>query len=207
MTGLLLAFEIVLLVPLFVGTWRTSLLGLSLQGVLMAWMTFRHGASPSLDAALTGIDLVLVRALLVPLLLYRTQRQRHAPRRNEVVPPTLLSWVVALALVLMAFRLADFLAPAEGEQQMLVATSASAVLLAFLVLATRTAPFSQMIGVLRLEYAIALFELGAASHHEAVGIRIGQTALVLVSVLFYRWYLVHLTDDTSPPAPAEGAVR
>lgn len=36
MTGALSAFAIVVLIPLFVATWRTSLLGLSLQGVLIA---------------------------------------------------------------------------------------------------------------------------------------------------------------------------
>ncbi|MDF2691796.1 MAG: hypothetical protein K0S65_179, partial [Labilithrix sp.] len=39
MTGALIAFAIVVLIPLFVATWRTSLLGLSLQGVLIAWLS------------------------------------------------------------------------------------------------------------------------------------------------------------------------
>lgn len=87
----------------------------------------------------------------------------------------------------------------------LVAVAGSALLLGLLVLSTRTGPLSQMIGVLRLENAIALFELGAPAHHEALGIRVGQTAILLVSIAFFRWYLLHLTDADAPAA-SEAAV-
>ena len=41
MTYLLVSFLVVLVVPLFAATWRTSLLGLSLQGLLLGWMALR----------------------------------------------------------------------------------------------------------------------------------------------------------------------
>jgi len=58
------------------------------------------------------------------------------------------------------------------------------------VLATQTGPFSQMVGALRIENAIALFELGGAhTSHEDVGMRIAQTVLLIATVLLFRWYL------------------
>jgi hydrogenase-4 component E len=207
MNGILIAFQIVLLVPLFVGTWRVSLLGLSLQGFLMAWIAFRLGFHLSVDSVIEVVDLVLLRALAGPLLLYRVLLQQNAPRHNDVIAPNLLSWVVAFSLVLLAFRLSDVLVPGESELQLLVAVSTSALLLGFLVLSTRTGPLSQLVGLLRIENAIALFELGAV-HHASIGIRLGQTAITLVSIGFYRWYLrnVSAEETTVVPAPERPAL-
>lgn len=205
MSGTLIAFEIVLLLPLFVGAWRTSLYGLSLQGVLMAWIRL-HQASPlSWGVAVDAIDLVVLRAIAAPAVLYVVLLKQNAPRRNDVIAPNLLSWVLVVALVLMAFRFADALVPAEGDEQALVAVAGSGLLLGFFVLATQTGPLSQMIGVLRLENAIALFELGGA-HREPLGIRAGQTALLLLTLVYFRRYLVRLTAEADVPAAPEAAV-
>ncbi len=197
MNGVLVAFEIVLIVPLFVASFRTSLLGLSLQGALMAWLAFRHGAHLSAETAILFVDLVVVRAIGAPLLFYRVLRAQNAPRRNDVIAPNLFSWTVALVLVLMSFRVADRLVPVESDARTLVAVATSAILLGMLVLSTRSPAFSQTVGALRIENGIALFELGAGSHHEALPIRLGQTVVFLVTVVFFRWYLVHLHADAS----------
>jgi hydrogenase-4 membrane subunit HyfE len=202
MNGILIAFQIVLLVPLFVGTWRTSLLGLSMQGFLMAWIAFRHGFHLSIDTAIEAVDLILLRAITGPVLLYRVLLQQNAPRKNDVISPNLLSWVIAFALVLIAFRLADMVVPGESELQLLVAVSTAALLLGFLVLSTRTGPLSQLVGLFRIENAIALFELGAV-HQASVGLRIGQTTLLLASILYFRWYLQNVrADDEKAPVVA-----
>lgn len=206
MTGLLIAFTIALLVPLFVGTWRTSLLGLSLQGALMAAIAIRQDDAPSLDSAITLFDLVVVRMIAAPMALYYVLREQKITARNDVLAPNLFSWAVAFALVVGAFRVADALVPVEGDEQMLLAVSASALLLGMVVLATGNRTLSEIIGVLRIENAIALFELGAPHHHEPLGIRIGKSALVLVSIGFYRWYLVHVAREGSDPVATERAV-
>jgi hydrogenase-4 membrane subunit HyfE len=201
-TGLLIAFELVLLVPLFIGSWRTSLLGLSCQGFLMAWVAFHDGPHVSFEALLEFVDLVVLRAVAAPTILYAVLHRQDSPRRNDVIAPNLLSWGIALALILMAFRLADALVPLEGDAQTLVAVSASALVLGLLVLSTRTGPFSQMVGALRIENAIALFELGDA-RHSSVGVRIAQSVVLLCSLLLFRWYLVHLSTEADAPASPE----
>lgn len=208
MTGVLIAFVIVLLVPLFVGTWRTSLLGLALQGALMTSISLRvHGKELTLDTALSVVDLFALRMVALPLALYVVLRAHNAPLRNDVIAPNLFSWAMALALVVLAFRSADVLVPLEGNEQMLVAVAASAFLLGLFVLSTGRGTVSQIIGVMRVENAIALFEIGSASQHESLGIRIGQTAVLLVSIGFFRWYLVGLLrEESTPAAPAKAAL-
>lgn len=202
MNSLLIAFEVVLLVPLFVATWRTSLLGLSCQGLLLGWFALRHGFHAGAADVLTAIDLIVVRGVLAPLALYRVMRQSNAPQRNDVIPPNLLSWTAAAALVFVAFRFADA-AVAGEEAQTLVAVSTSAFLLGLLVLSTRSGVFSQIIGALRIENAIALFELGGEPHQESLGIRAGLLALVVLSIGMFRWYLLHLSTEESPPGAPE----
>lgn len=211
MTGILIAFVIVLLLPLFVSKWRTSLLGLAIQGALLAAIAYRQrGVELSASAAVTLIDLVVVRALVMPSVLFRTLRRQNAPPRNDVIAANLFSWAIALALVVAAFRTADVLVPAEGNEQALVAVSTSAFLLGLFVLATARGMVSQVIGLMRVENAIALFELGTKAEHVSLAIRIGQTAIMLISVLFCRSYLSGLarepiTSVTPVPVPSEEA--
>ncbi len=198
MTGLLIAFVLTLLVPLFVGTWRTSLLGLSVQGGLMAAIALRqHGVHLSLENGITLFDLVVLRAIGLPLAIYFVFRARGAAARNDVISPNLFSWAMALALIVFAFRAADVLVPAQGDEQTLVAVAASALLLGMFVLSTGRGPASQIIGLMRIENAIALFELGSGSGHESLALRFGQTAVLLVSMGFYRWYLIGLSREES----------
>jgi len=198
---LLIALLGVLLVPLFLSTWRTSLLGLACQGFLMAWIAWVRNPAPGTAGEwLTLADLVLVRGLWAPLALRQVLRARNAPARNDVIPPNLLSWTLALGLVLTAFNASEALVPETGEERTLVAVALAGLLLAFLVLATQSGPFSQMIGVLRFENAIALFELGGPRHHEDLPLQAAQIAIVVASVGLYRWYLGRLSDDAADTA-------
>lgn len=188
MNPVVIAFLAVLLVPLFVASWRLSLFGLAAQGLLMAWISYQRDPSLySVDAWVGLFDLVVVRGLGAPLLIYTVLRAQRAPSRNDVIAPNLMSWTLAVALVVGAFRFADTLVPTVGDEHSLIAGATAALLLGLLVLAMQTGPFSQMIGALRIENAIALFEL--SGHHHELGMRIAQTLILVVMVLFFRWYL------------------
>ena len=188
MNPLLIAFIGVLLVPLFVASWRLSLFALAAQGLLMASLAYQLDPAMSSAGSWIGMfDLVIVRWIGAPLALYVVLRAQRATPRNDVIPPNLMSWTLAIALVLVAFRFADMLVPVEGDDHSFVAGATAGILLGLLVLATQTGPFSQMVGVLRLENAIALFELG--SHGHELAIQIAQTVLLVITVLMFQWYL------------------
>ena len=200
MSPLLVALLGVLLAPLFVATWRSSLAGLSFQGFLMAWIAYGAGPGPGTpNDWVTLADLVLVRGLGAPLALYGVLRAQNAPARNDVIPPNLLSWTAALGLVLVAFNFSEMLVREPGDQQTLVAVVVASVMLGFLVLATQSDPFSQIEGALRIENAIALLELGGERHREPLGVHLAQMAVVGLTIAFYRWYLATLTAPTSTP--------
>jgi len=187
MSPVLVAFVGVLLVPLFVASWRLSLFGLAVQGLLMAWISYQQDPALSAPSAWVGLfDLVVVRAIGAPLALYAVLRAQRATARNDLQAPNLMSWALAVALVLVAFRFADLLVPLEGDERSFVVGAAAGLLLGLLVLATQTGPFSQMVGALRIENAIALFELGG---HHVLGLQIAQTLLLIAMIALFRWYL------------------
>lgn len=190
MNPLLIAFVGILLVPLFVASWRLSLFGLAGQGLIMAWISYQLDPSlDTVDAWVSMFDLVVVRGIGAPLALYAVLLSHRAPPRNDVLPPNLMSWTLAIVLVLFAFRFADLLVPVEGNEQSFVAVATAGLLLGLLVLATQTGPFSQMVGALRIENAIALFELGGAHGSHDLGMRIAQTVILIATILLFRWYL------------------
>lgn len=204
MTGLLIAFTIVILVPLFVSSWRTSLLGLSLQGILLTALALGHGHLGAVDLAVGAIDFALLRSLFAPGLVYLSMRQRKVVLRNDVIAPNLISWTCAIGLVVASFRVADTLVPVESDEQFLVAVASAAFSVGLFVLAAAQGTFSQIAGLLRLENAIALFELGSP-HESPAALRIGMSLLLMVSVLFYRWFL-DAPDSSSEMAPDADAL-
>ena len=199
MSPLLIALLGALLIPLFVGTWRMSLLGLAGQGLLMGWIAYR--ITPDVESTgslLRLFDLFIVRGVVAPIALYRVLRSQHAPARNDLIPPNLFSWTVALGSVLLAFNFSSSLVPEAGESRTLVSVATTGVLLGFLVLATRVGHFSQMVGALRIENAITLFSLGLPTHNEVVPLDLAEMLVVIATIISYRYYLIHL-----PHTPAD----
>lgn len=201
MSPLLVGLLGVLLVPLFVATWRSSLVGLACQGFLMTLIAYRlhpHPSTPEDWLRLT--DLAVVRTVVAPLALYAVLRGQNAPARNDVIPPNLLSWTLAFGLVLVSFTFAEQLIPVAGDERTLVAVASAGVALGFLVLASQSAPFSQMMGALRIENAIALLELGSTRHESPLAISLAVFAVFVTTVALFRWYLSTLGPHAGPAA-------
>lgn len=202
MSPLLMGLLGVMVVPLFVATWRSSLFGLSCQGLLIAWAAYRlRPELHSLETWLTLTDLVLVRGVGAPLLLYRLLLSQKRAPRHDIIAPNLLSWTVALGLVLAAFNVSAALVPVDGDERALISVAAAGVLLGFLVLASQSTPFGQVVGALQLENGIALFELGGERHHGSLVTLVGQVAIVAGTLGLYVWLLTGFSDaDSAPPA-------
>lgn len=206
MNGVDILFLVVVLVPLFVAKWRVSLLGLALQGGLLWYAA--GGTRPSLDAAYV-FDLVdfVVRAGLAPGLLYLAFRRPDVPDRNDVIPANLIAWMLVVLLVLASFRFAADMDP-TGIVDGRVAVAAASLVLGFFVLTTQDVVFSQIIGALRIDNAVALLELsGPAGHMDPVA-RTAQLVAVAGAVGLYAWYLQALAAIPEEPGaspPPEGA--
>src|SRR5438128_2279241 len=105
MTYLLIAYLLVTLVPLFVAAWRTSLIGLALQGLLMGWMALALSTDTySVPRIALLVELFVVRGLIVPAYLYNVLSDLKTPRRSDVIPANLLFWTIVGVLVVISFR-------------------------------------------------------------------------------------------------------
>lgn len=198
MSPLLMGLLGVMVVPLFVATWRSSLFGLSCQGLLIAWAAYRLRPEPhAVETWLSLIDLVLIRSVAAPLLLYRLLLSQKRAARHDLIAPNLLSWTVALGLVLAAFNLSAALVAVDGDQRSLIAVATAGVLLGFLILASQSTPFGQVVGALQLENGIALFELGGERHHGSLVTLVGQVAVVAGTLALYVWLLRGLSEGGS----------
>jgi hydrogenase-4 component E len=197
MTYLLVAFLVVLVAPLLVATWRTSLLGLGLQGVLMTAMALQRGWEPTAAGVVLLADLLLLRGYVAPRYLYGILRRQQTPRRTDVIPANLFSWTLAGALVLISFRFADAILPGAGEATTHVAVATAALLLAFQILGTGDSLYGQVVGVLRLENAIALFEL-AGGHALALPLQLGVTLILLLTLILFGRFLERMGTRHRP---------
>lgn len=188
MTYLLVAFLVVLIAPLFIATWRTSLVGLGLQGALMTAMAFERGWEPTAAGVVLLADLLVLRGYVVPRYLYGIMRRQGTPRRTDVIPANLFSWTLAGVLVLLSFRFADALQPAAGAETTHLAVATAALLLAFLILGTGDSLYGQVVGVLRLENAIALFEL-SSEHALPLPLQVGVTVILVITLFLFGRFL------------------
>ncbi|NNN05115.1 MAG: hypothetical protein HKL90_04370 [Elusimicrobia bacterium] len=205
MTTLLAAFLVVAALPFFIVTWRTALAALSLQGLLMGWMFFQRAPVVSLDSILALVDLVAVRGLLVPFMLYRVMRTQNALRRGDTILPNLLSLMMIAALIALAFRLASQLDPSGAESQTTIAVAVSALLLGLFTLATQTGVFTQAVGALCVENAISLFELGRGNS-APLPVELGMVAVFLLSACMYALYVRWIQPGQAQEFSAEGPI-
>lgn len=188
MTWLLFAYLMVVLVPMFVASWRTSLLGLAVQGLLLGWMAMELTTDGFTVARLVLLgELLLVRGVLVPAYLYRVLDVLKTPARNDIIPANLLFWTIVGVLVVVSFRFARGVFTDE-QQSTHLAVAAAALLLGLLVLASHSQPLSQLMGVLRIENAIALFEL-SSEPHLPMEVQLGLMGIFLATVLTFGWFL------------------
>lgn len=178
------------LVPLCVSGWRVALACLAAQGFMLAWIAYR--ANPDwhgMEAWLAMVDHLLLRGIVLPFALYTSLRTQKAPYRTGILPANILSWTSAFGAVLLAFNFSALLARATGIERSSIAVVASGILLGFVVLSTRTAMFGQMVGLIFIENAIALFEQTESAHAQPAGIQAGLLATTALTIALYRWLL------------------
>lgn len=155
MTAALLLFLAAGVVPIFFGRLGKAAFWLALQALALAWVTLLQHEPGSTHALAAAGEVLLLRAVLAPLLLRRAIRARAEPDR-DLLPSNLFAWAIGVALFVLAF---EFGAPRPGDAQAL-ALGVVAVMVAgaLLLLAANDAPPAQLVAVLFMENALALFE-------------------------------------------------
>ncbi len=155
MTLPLIIFLLAVVVPVFFSKIRAAPLWLLVQALALGWNTVAHHGLDSAHALIALLELLLLRAAIAPLLLRRAIKQRARPNL-DLMPSNLFTWVAASALMVLAFK---FGAPSMGDYQAItLGVVGATVIVALLLLATNDAPPAQLVAVLFMENALALFE-------------------------------------------------
>jgi hydrogenase-4 membrane subunit HyfE len=155
MTLPLIAFLLATVIPVFFGKTRSAPLWLAMQALALAWNGVAHHGALSGHTLVTLLEVLIVRAAVAPVLLRRAIRLRSEPNL-DLMPSNLFTWAIAIALVVLAF---EFGAPAMTDRQAFTLGAIGAtVAVALLLLSTNNAAPAQLVAVLFMENALALFE-------------------------------------------------
>lgn len=142
-------------IPVFFSRIAAAPTWLSLQALTLIWITLFDNGGLSLHSVLAGLEVLLVRVLLVPYLLHRALRKNRQARMS-LMPSNLFAWGVAITLIILAFKFGE---GASGDVRALtLGVAAATAMIAFLVLSTNQEPRAQLVAVLFMENALALFE-------------------------------------------------
>ena len=155
MTLALITCLIATVVPVFFGKLAVAPAWLSLQALALGWMTLTQHHALNLHTLAAGLEVLLVRAWAVPYLLRRTLRGQPVAAL-DVMPSNLFAWGVTLALIILAFNFGN--GSYADERTLTLGVVAATVMIAFMVLATNAEPAAQLVAVLFMENALALFE-------------------------------------------------
>jgi hydrogenase-4 component E len=134
----------------------------ALQGIALALLPIAL-SERSFDWGIIHVGVLsagalVVKAWLIPFLLYRSLRQANVVREVEPFISLHLSVLIAAALVGVSFWLATVLIlPRPAPTTLLVPIAFATVLVGFLVLISRRKAITQVVGYLMLENGIFIF--------------------------------------------------
>lgn len=155
MTQPLIVFLVATIVPVFFGKIHSAPIWIAVQALALGW----NGLAP--DAEFSGhsfaalLEVLIARAVIAPALLRRAIRLRAEPNL-DLMPSNLFAWAIAITLIVLAF---GFGASAMADRQALTLGAIGAtVAVALLLLSTNDSPPAQLVAVLFMENALALFE-------------------------------------------------
>jgi hydrogenase-4 membrane subunit HyfE len=155
MTLTLMLCLLATLVPVFFSRVSASPAWLSVQALALGWITLNQHHPLTLHTALAGVEVLLVRALLVPYLL-RGAIARQGHMQVSLMPSNLFAWGIAVSLIIFAFKFGD--GARADVRALTLGVVASTVVMAFLILATNQHKMAQLVALLFMENALALFE-------------------------------------------------
>ena len=183
MTLPLICCMIATVIPVFFSKISSAPTWLSLQALALGWITITHFETFSLHAWLVGLEVLLVRAMLVPHLLRRALG-RDPDARISLMPTNLFAWIIAVMLIILAFKFGD--GARADARAMTLGVVAATVVSAFLILATNHEPKAQLVALLFMENALALFET-LMPEHWPLTVHLGMSTVYILTALVGCW--------------------
>lgn len=188
------------LIPVFFSRVSAAPFWLGVQALALGWITLSQHHASSLHTVLAGAEVLLVRALLVPYLLRRALA-RNPGASVSLMPSNLFAWGIAVGLIIFAFKFGD--GARADVRALTLGVVASTVVMAFLILTTNPHQLAQLVALLLMENALALFE-SLMPEPWPLTVHLAISLVYVLSVSIGCW----LVRDDSPadavPLLAEG---
>ncbi len=182
-------------IPVFFGKVGAAPLWLSLQALALGWISLTQHHELSAHTLAAGLEILLVRAWLVPTLLRRALTDPHAAQ-SDVMPSNLFTWGVAITLVILAFKFGD--GARADLRAMTLGTVAATAMMAFLVLGTNREPAAQLVALLFMENAMALFE-SLMAEPWPLTVHLAVSGLYVLTVAVGSWLVRGQASPTALP--------
>ncbi len=200
MTLTLMLCLLATLVPVFFSRVSAAPAWLSVQAIALGWITLNQHHPLSLHAALAGAEVLLVRALLVPYLL-RSAIKKHRHQQVSLMPSNLFAWGIAVALIIFAFKFGD--GARADVRALTLGVVASTVVIAFLILATNQDKMAQLVALLFMENALALFE-SLMPEPWPLPVHLLISTVYVLTVSLGSWLVGDVSEQTSEQVKESG---
>jgi hydrogenase-4 membrane subunit HyfE len=200
MTLTLMLCLLATLVPVFFSRVSAAPAWLSVQAIALGWITLNQHHPLSLHAALAGAEVLLVRALLVPFLL-RSAIKKHRHQQVSLMPSNLFAWGIAVALIIFAFKFGD--GARADVRALTLGVVASTVVMAFLILATNQDKMAQLVALLFMENALALFE-SLMPEPWPLPVHLLISTVYVLTVSLGSWLVSDVSEQTSEQVKESG---
>jgi hydrogenase-4 membrane subunit HyfE len=182
------------IIPVFFGKLGAAPTWLGIQALALGWINLTQHNEWDAHAVATGLEVLLLRAWLVPTLL---RRACSAPttQNQDLMPSNLFAWGAAVSLIILAFKFGN--GSHADVRALTLGVVAATTVIAFLVLATNALPAAQLVALLFMENALTLFET-LMPHPWPLTVHIVVSALYVLTVAVGTW----LVRDLNPPVTA-----
>lgn len=198
----LILFMAAAVVPVFFGKIRSAPFWIAVQAVALGWASAAQHGEWSGHALAALVEVLAVRAVIAPLLLRRAIRGCGEPN-IDLLPSNLFAWAIAIALLVLAF---EFGAPEMSDRHALALGAVGAtVAVALLLLAANNSPPAQLVAVLFMENAMALFE-SLLPQPWPLPVHVALGAIYLLTVGVGAW-LIGRPETPVPVSPAASPVE
>ncbi|MDO8944966.1 MAG: hypothetical protein Q7U75_17430 [Desulfobacterales bacterium] len=192
----MLLFLFATLIPVFFAKIHTAPFWLAAQAAALAGVIAQHKGYSFHTLAEIGVILV-VRAALTPGLLHQAIRRRSTSELN-LLPSNLFVWTIGVTLVLLAF---EFAAPVSmSREAFTLGVVGATIVVALLLLSTNGSAAAQLVAVLFMENALALFE-SLLSTPWPLAVRSILDLTYLLTVFVGAWLIG--TPETHPVAKSK----
>lgn len=197
MTNLFILFVAAFLLPLMFHSWRVAVFGLGVQGFVLGLILLATH-DRSLMLFVEAGNLFIVRAVVVPWLLFRSMGKVQLEPSFSLIRKSFSQWLLAFLIILTGSIFGRFMSPDDSIQAFQVGTAAIAILTGFLILANQRHVIGQVVGVITFEGGLTLVEL--LSKHAIplevyTGISIVFILLVLTLVDFINKFKITSRED------------